>query len=356
MRTLPRLAVLLLSLLGCEHAAPFGAESYGSNHPFQAGSPHRLTYNPGQDRAPAWLPDESGIVYSFERTDRPDRDRCLGILPPEGGQRISTICDVVPAADDSTDVFTEPATDAAGRLVYFTTSSLIRALTPASAALLLSSRAGPPTVRTLVTFPYYASDTAPRHGAAQLRWLGTDALVYVAERIGYEGHCKGCPLDSVRTGVAIDRLDLNQTPPHVDVLPGTRFASSVAVGATSDVIYYTLGGDSRVFRRILSLGTDSTVFDFGGSGIARDVQVIGSRLVAVVGGNVSFGFDPTLGYTVQRDSGGPVHVVDLSTGADSILTPGSPAWRHPALSPSGKRLVVEAYANGTSDLWEFDLP
>src|SRR5256885_8825838 len=94
-RSLPRLALLLF--LGCDHGTPFATGTYGSDQPFTAGSPRRLTYNLGQDRAPAWLPDESGIVYSFERTDRPDRDRCLGILPPEGGQRVSTICDVVPA-------------------------------------------------------------------------------------------------------------------------------------------------------------------------------------------------------------------------------------------------------------------
>ncbi len=355
MRPVPRLALLLLPLVGCEHGAPFAGGSYGSDQPFTAGSPRRLTYNLGQDRAPAWLPDESGIVYSFERTDRPDRDRCLGMLPPDGGRLLTEVCDRTASADDSTNLFTEPAPDPRGRLAYAVATSSIGALTPAWAGLELNSLAGPATTRVLLAFPYYASDTLPHEGAAHVRWLGGTTLVYVAQRVGYEGHCKGCPLDSVRTGVAIDRLDLSQTPPHVDVLPGTRFASSVAVGATSDVIYFTLGGDSRVLRRNLVTGTDSTLFDFGASGITRDVQVIGSRLVAVVGGNVSFALDATLGYPVQRDSGGPVHVVDLLTGAHSVLTL-PPALRHPALSPSGKRLVVEAYTNGTSDLWEFILP
>ena len=73
---------------------------------------------------------------------------------------------------------------------------------------------------------------------------------------------------------------------------------------------------------------------------------------------MSFAFNPNLGYVVQRDLGGPLHVVDLATGADTVLvTPlGTIIFRRPALSPSGKRLVVEAYADRVGDLWEFSLP
>ena len=353
---------LLPLLAGCEHSAPFGAGSNGSGQPLQGGSPRRLTYSAGQDRAPAWLPDESGIVYSYERTDRRDRDRCLAVLPPDGGQIDRTICVVSPAADDSTDLLTEPAADGAGRLVYLVARSLSAAVdptsTPTSITLALSTLADPATKRTLVTFPYYASDTAPHWRASQPRWLGTDTLVYVALRTGYARPCQGCPVDSVETGVSIDLLDTSQPMPQVRVLAGTRFASSVATGATPGVIYYTLGGDARVFRRVLSTGSDSVVFDFGAAGIARDVQVVGSRLVAIVGGDVSFSLNPNLGYVVQRDLGGPLHVVELATGADTVLAipPNTIIFRRPALSPSGKRLVVEGYADRVGDLWEFSLP
>jgi hypothetical protein len=358
--TLVLLLPLLAPLAGCDHSAPLGAGSYGSDQPFQGGSPRRLTYNLGQDRAPAWLPDESGIVYSYERTDRRDHDRCLAVLPPDGGQIRRTICVVSPAADDSTDLLTEPAADRAGRLAYLAARSRIAAVdptsTPTSTALVLSTLADPATQRALVTFPYYASDTAPHSRASQPRWLGTDTLVYVALRTGYERHCQGCPVDTVQTGVSIDLLDTSQPTPQVQVLAATRYASSVATGATPGALYYTVGGDSRVFRRVVSTGSDAIVFDFGAAGIARDVQVVGSRLVAVVGGKVSFGFDSNLGYFVQQDSGGPLHVVDLTTGADAVLAIPPLAFRRPALSPSGKRLVAEGYVAGTSDLWEFSLP
>jgi hypothetical protein len=72
------------------------------------------------------------------------------------------------------------------------------------------------------------------------------------------------------------------------------------------------------------------------------VHVVGSRLAAVVGGRVNVSVDLVLG-SVQWDSGGVVHVVDLTTGSDVTLSPGNRLFRRPALSPTGDRLVVEGY-------------
>ncbi len=356
-----RVAALFLALAGCGHTAPFPPGDYGSDQPFAPGSPRRITLNLGDDRAPVWLPDESGLLYSFQRLDRADRDRCLGVLPPDGGRLEQTICVRRPAADDSTDVLSDPAVDGGGRLLYTATSSGPTDVAPRASALLLATLADPATARALVTLPYIGADGTFREGVSHVAWLG-DSLVYVAEHIAYRAPCKGCPLDTLRTGVEIVRLDVASGV--AEVLPGTGDASSVAPGGTPDVIYYTLGGDSRVVRRVLSAGTTSMVHDFGAAGIARDVQVAGSRLVAVVGGTVAFAYDSLLGYDVQRDGGGFLYMVDLGTGAETVL-PGAggagSAFRHPALSPSGKRVVAElvsggARGGGTADLWEFDLP
>jgi hypothetical protein len=347
--TLALLVLALLQVLSCDHSAPFTTAPTGSGKPLQAGSPLRLTYNLGQDRAPAWLPDESGIVYSYERTDGRDRDRCLGVLPPAGGQRTQELCEVAPAGDDSTNVLTEPAVDASGRLAYVVNSSGVGAQAPVFASLRLASLADPQTARVLVDLPLLK--------AAQPRWLGRDTLVYLAVRVDYSALCRGCPLDTLETGVAIELLDTSQPTTQPQPLPGTANPSSVAVGAAG-IIYYTLNGDTRVFRRVVAAGagSDAVAFDFGGSGIARDVQVVGSRLVAVVGGNVSFAFDSTLGYTVQRDAGGALHVVDLTSGSDMTLGVPGQVFRRPALAPSGTRVVVEGHAGSATDLWEFVLP
>jgi hypothetical protein len=358
MHRLTATLALVLALTGCEHGPAFLAGDHGSDHSFAPGSPRRITYNSGDDRAPAWLPDESGVFYSYERTDRADRDRCLGQLPRDGGRLERTWCDRTPAADDSTNAWSEPAPSGDGRLAYTVASSLPIDLGPAYRALVVGRLGDPAAARVLRTFPHVAPDSLRHDAASQIRWLDATTLVYVAERVGYVRACPTCPRDkdTLRTGVEVVRVDLSGDTPVLTVVPGTRYASSVAAGEGADIVYFTLGGDSRVFRRTLSSGRDSVVHDFGGAGLARDVYVAANRLVAVVGGDVSFAYDSLLGHPVQRDAGGTLYLVDFLTGAETVLSSGPVLFRRPALSPSGKRLVVEAVSGSLADLWMFDLP
>ena len=112
-----------------------------------------------------------------------------------------------------------------------------------------------------------------------------------------------CPIDTIPTGLDVALLDLSAPGSSPVVLPGTDFASGVSPGPTSDEVYYTLNGDTRVYRRVLSTGDQSVVHDFGPAGIARDVHVAGGRLTAVVGGRVNVVPDAELGQ-IQWDSGG----------------------------------------------------
>src|SRR3989442_7730247 len=143
MRRFTAAVALTLAFAGCEHTAPFAPADTGSDQPFGAGSPRRVTLTLGDDRAPAWLPDESGFWYSFERADRADHDRCLALLPPDGGRIVRTLCDRIPAADDSTDAWTEPAIDAAGRIAYLAISSPVGEGAPRGRALGLAATPAP---------------------------------------------------------------------------------------------------------------------------------------------------------------------------------------------------------------------
>ena len=105
----------------------------------------------------------------------------------------------------------------------------------------------------------------------------------------------------------------------------------MSAGGNADEIYYTLSGDSRVFRQTLSTGAVTVVHDFGAAGIARDVHVVGNRMAAVVGGRVAYGIHPSFGPT-QWDSGGVLHVVDLPSGTDATLD-GPGLFRRPQVSP-----------------------
>jgi hypothetical protein len=177
--------------------------------------------------------------------------------------------------------------------------------------------------------------------------------------------------DTFVTGLDIVRLDLAGSTPVFEVIPGTDNASSVAVTGETNVIYYTLGGDSKVYRRDLASGAVTVFYDFGPGEIARDVAVDGTRLVAVVGGSILYQFEAPHNGFVQRDEGGDLHFVDVATSAHTVFATDTVLFRHPVFSPDGQRLVVEASpfapihtgpdsdfnaTNHRVDLWLFDLP
>ena len=67
---LPRFRFLRSSLMllaaACDHTSPFRPEPPAPAPPFSSFFPRRLTFNVGDDRTLAWLPDRSGIIYSSE--------------------------------------------------------------------------------------------------------------------------------------------------------------------------------------------------------------------------------------------------------------------------------------------------
>jgi hypothetical protein len=95
-----------------------------------------------------------------------------------------------------------------------------------------------------------------------------------------------------------------------------------------------------VYRRDLATGQVTIAHDFGGRGVARDVTVLGNRLVAVVGGAAQ---PPGGGNTADA---GPLVSVDLATGTETVLPTDRPLYfRRPSFAPGGSpaRLVAEGY-------------
>jgi hypothetical protein len=341
----PSVAWLLLVLAACEHSQPFGgAPDTGSGPLPGSGTPAQLTYNPGQNHTPSWLPDGSGIFYSAEQLDRPDHDRCLAELPPEGGQALRLLCHQTLGGNDSVDAYESPAVSSDGRLAFVHASSALFPphLAPTTQLLLLASLTAPNTTSLLQAIPYTSPSGATHDGVSHLRWLGTASLVFVGEHVDYADACDslGCVVDTLHTGVEL--MQLTPGAGTLSVIPGTSDASSVAPVGT-DTIYFTRNGDSRVYRRVLSSGVEDVVYDFAGP-TARDVAIVGATLVAVVGGMDYYTIDPTLGPRV-RDYGGELHVVDMVRDTDVVMgfsDLNHPIWfRRPALSPDGHLLVAE---------------
>src|SRR6266545_1257792 len=330
-----------LCLHACGHTEPATAPPQGSEQPFDSTPPVRLTFNTGPERGASWLPDGSGIVYSTQQLDRSDHDVCLAVLPPTGGSQRELVCDLSRTGSDTTNAIETPAVALDGRLAFLQLSSSIGGSNPILDQIVVAPALDAANAHKVQALPYTIPGEAQHSGAAALAWIDTDRLVYVGQAVTYRSACGACPLDTLATGIKVALLDVSQPGGLPAAVPGTDLASGVSPGASADEVFYTIGGDTRVFHRVLSSGEVSVAHDFGSAGIARDVRVVGRRLVAVVGGHVTFGIDPMLGPT-QWDSGGVVHVVDLDSGTDQWLD--TPLFfRRPALSPTGDRIVAEGY-------------
>jgi hypothetical protein len=333
--------VALLVALGCGHSEPFGPERFGTDQPFNPSPPVRLTLNRGPDRRAAWLPDGSAILYSTQVLETQDDDVCLAFLPPGGGRQRGLTCELAPTGEQLTEAIESAAPASDGRLAFSVATSGISALVPQIQGLALGTVADPTQYQTLVGLPTTGSSGRMIGGVSQIHWLGGNQLLYLAELVAVQRPCNGCEYDTVRSGLEANLLPVDQAGAAPQFIPGTDFASGVSPGSSADEVYYTLAGDSRVYRRLLSTGEVTVAFDFGAAGIARDIHVVGNELAAVVGGRVAFTVDPALG-PVQWDSGGTLHVVNLQDGTEAVLA-GPGLFRRPRLSPSGGAVVAEVY-------------
>jgi hypothetical protein len=352
-----RLVLLAVLLTACEHGAPFRPGMYGPDGPLSAGPVTRLTFNPGEDLGPVLLPGGGGIVYTAERGDRADHDRCLAFMPAAGGAISHYLC-LTTAADDSLNVLEDVAPRSDGRIAYVRVSSdrLVLGRAPDAQALVLGSTDDPKDARVLRTLPFTAPWGRTYDGLSHTAWLDSSRLIAVGERFAFPRPCSGCPRDTARTGLELVTLEVTPAVPVIAVVPGTDNASSVATDATGDTLYFTRVNDSRVYRHVLSSGQADTIHDFGAAGIARDIAVANGRFAAVVGGAVTYVPDSGLGDR-QVDRGGFLY----------LLTPGSPAiqigdpafrFRRPTFSPGGTRLVAAGRDSlaRTADLWLLQLP
>ena len=185
--------------------------------------------------------------------------------------------------------------------------------------------------------------------------------------------CPACQFISIRSGHDVLIADLSSDNVSVIPVSGTTWATSVAAVPGDGQIYFTLAGSTRVFQKSLPDGAANTVYDFGATGIVRDVQAAAGQVVAIVGGVVKV-FDDS-GNPIQQDSGGRLFLLDVATGTARELPKPATIFRNPAIAPDGASVVAEAYhltitsrvlvegqppvvdtlVTGTPELWEFPL-
>jgi hypothetical protein len=353
-----RFTIALAAVLaGCEHGAPFLPADYAPSQPYNAPPLIRLTLNPGDDMMPAWLTD-SEIVYTAERIDRADHDRCLAEMAGSGGAISGYDCRTA-VSNDSLDVFMEvsPTSLGGGQIAYVRQGSYrlpIPPISPNVQAITVAPLSDPNAGREVRSLPYPAPSGRTHWGISHLRWLDASRLIYVGEDVSYPRGCSVCPPDTVRVGLEIAILDLTPATPTVAIVPGTDSASSVSVGATSDTIYFTRENDGAVYRHVFSSDVTDSVHDFGGGRLVRDVAWAAGRLFVVVDG--------------LPDIGGDVHILNLASGADSLVpspTSGGLVWfERPAPRPDGRQFVAQGYVltsdtfalASSREVWLYELP
>lgn len=328
-----RVALAAVLVSACGHAEPFGSTPERNEGPLVPGSPAQITHNVFQDIRPGWLPDGSGILYTFEKSPVENSDRCLAIVPPAGGTRLTQLCNTSVGQLDSTEVYGSSAVSSTGRLAYSYAQSTPQRLAPNVTQLRVAPLTNPQDFTVVHTMPLDVEGTKI-DGIGDLHWLSDTRLVYLAQTISYLAP-GGATRDTIINGLAVALIDLQNFPLPV-LVPGTGTATAVSLGDAPETIVYTLAGDSRVYRKELATGATTVLHDFGALGIARDAVLRDNQLFAVVGGFVGFRIDPQLGGT-QTDLGGPIYQVDLATGQQRQLPDGAVprVFRHPAVSPAG---------------------
>lgn len=338
-----RLAWLLL-LVGCDHSTPFSSGSYALAGPHQIGTPVRLTYNPGVDERAAWLPGGGAFLYTQERPDLPQDERCLAEMPEQGGTTIGSVCASLAASQDSQITFESAAVSPGGRLTFERAGTVNVGSAGFSAnALLLTALDRPAaSTRLLLRTPLYGPNARSVDNFSQIQWLGDTTLIVLGEREVFPT-CRGCATDTVRSGLEVDRINIGADSARVLAVPQTDSASSVAVGA-GDTIYFTVNGQSMIYWQSLSAGARALFRDFGPGVVVRDVRVVGSRYVAITGGQVTqFYPDSTYTSTLQRDHGGDLRFVDVAQGTEAVLSLQGAFARRPVISPDGHQVVFERY-------------
>jgi len=373
-RSTLRTVILLLGVVSCEHTEPFQASPPPPiSGPLTTTFPTRLTYNLGADAYPTWGPDGSAILYQAEDPNDPNRDRCLFALPPTGGTQTPVAC----ADSISLNVSYGPAgVSSTGRVAVYESVSGLGAGTPLSAGMYLAAAWPFRSAKLILPLPI-VTPGGRADKLTSLHWLGDSAFLALGVRTTVASRCAfPCPPgivpDTLETGLEVLLVRVAGDTAAVSLVPGTIRASSYSFVAP-DTLYFTLNNDNRILRTHVSGGAVDSVFAFAADSvdapvgdavavptIARGLQIHGHTAFAVLGGRVDYHPDSGQG-EAQRDWGGKVHKVNLSTGADTLLGTRPPlsgasyVWvRNPTLSPDGATLTGEGRVSVITALFAGD--
>jgi len=300
-------------------------------------TPPRITLNQLMDLTPAYSVDGSTLWYTWERNDQSDHDLCLGQLPARGGSRLQQACPVASGSlVDSANWFISPAPHPDGRrLAWYRHSALYLGHGSAGEIVLgpVDAPNDPSRALGLQHFPIHTPSGRTLVLPEQLKWADDTTLVFIGVLFTTSDTLVG--QDSIYNGLEVNTLTLSGDTAVLGSVPGTLNASGVAV-APGGVIYFTLDGDSAVYHGTLDGGFVEPFVIF--PGIARDPVMVGDTVYAIVGGEVTWGEYPIVGF-LQLDKGGALW--RAYGGSVPELVDDARLYRHPAVSPDRRTIALE---------------
>lgn len=299
--------------------------------------PRRLTFNLGDDRAPAVTGPR--VAYSRRDPDDTQSGECIAVLPTEGGTLDLLLCPPPPTpADTLVSAWLEPAVSPDGGHVAFVWRRSDRnSLAPWSHHLAVAPLDSPAAPHVTVTFGLALSGNRVCHTATQVQWAGAERVRFLCARLlvgRIPEYVPGRMTDTTIVPLALMELDL--ATETISLVPGgdSVWAWTQATNGT----YVVTAAASATVSRLGADGSRTPVGTFP-QGVT-DFVAVGTRFVGAVGLNRLVWIDPTGG------------------GTGSILLTG--IARRLAAADGG-RVVVEverqgdAYG-GPANLWLVELP
>ncbi len=270
--------LLMASILGCSHTAPFATETQGALGPFHPGNPALVSVSPG-----SWTQDGRGILIQGKCLDSSLAEAeksAFRILPVVGGSAIWEFCELRPwvaGSPDSTWRFVAPAISRDGLLLYvegigrlstptrpwpfpvnwhaelwLADTNSVRALARRQLLVLYRDSVGIPVVPPTAI-----------NWIAEMAWVGSSDFIARAQYLA--------PNATV-TEFGLAHGVITPNGATLATIPGTAFVQSFAVAQAGTTIAFT--GDSFNISRVAVAGGPVTlVATFANSAVRRVVDI-----------------------------------------------------------------------------------
>lgn len=278
-RSLAGAVALALLAAACAHPEPFDPGARDPLGPPDPDLPRRLTFNPGDDRAPSVAGGQ--VAYSRYDEGNDSSGTCIALLPVEGGTLTATYCPPPPTpADTFIHSWLEPALSPdGGQLAYVWRRSGPVSLTAWSYHLIVADVDSPAVPRFSRQLGGPLSGGRFYRLATEIAWIAPDRLRFLGtwdSVFRIDPPLPGRLTDTVLIPRAL--MELNLTTGELGIVPGGDVVSAWTQTAAGTFI--VAGG---VFR----LGADGSRTPVGGLD-GSDLAAAGSGFVAVTGGELLF--------------------------------------------------------------------